>query len=446
MMFAYSLLLGAGLAMSSPWWVYRMLTTRRYREGLRERLGRIPVRLSASIRGKQVIWVHAVSVGEVLAASRLLEELERTLRPGHSADAWQIVISTTTRTGQALARERFGPDRVFWFPLDFAFAVRSWLRVLQPRLLVLVESELWPRLLAECSRRGVPVAVANARMSDRSFRRARRVKGLWARVFRGVSVFLAQSEETAQRYRVLRVPAEKIQVTGNLKYDIQPRPTEMADVLRPVVGRRPVVVAGSLLHHEESLLLQHWPDVYRAAPGVVLLLAPRHPERFDEVARLISERFPLIRASDLLNGKARQERPGQLQPLAVLLLDTVGDLASVYGLADVAFLGGSLVRKGGHNPLEAARFGVPVLMGPNFENFREIVTEMLAAGGVEIVHDGAALSRTLSRLLKDRVEADALGRRGQLVFERRSGATERTISALLALLAGTRPAVTEVTS
>ncbi len=366
------------------------------------------------------------------------------------------MVSTTTRTGQVLARERFGAERVFWFPLDFAWAVRAWMRVLQPRLVVLMESELWPRLLAECSGRGIPVAVVNARMSDRSFRRAARVRRVWARVLGRVTTFLAQSEETASRLQKLGVPPRKIQVTGNLKYDIAPRQTAMVEALRPLLERRLLVVAGSLLDPEEKLLLEHWPAIGSAAPhgvpntvpstvasampSALLVLAPRHPERFAEVARLINKRYPLVRASDLLERRSVKEQSVEMAPLSVVLLDTVGDLAAVYGLADVAFVGGSLARKGGHNPLEPARLGVPVIMGPSFENFREIVTEMQAAHGLEIVHDGAELSRTLSRLLKDRVEADALGRRGQGVFQRKSGATGRTVSALLPLLEASQPA------
>lgn len=435
-MFAYSLLLGTGLFLSSPWWVVRMITTRRYREGLGERLGRVPARVRRAVQGRQIVWVHAVSLGEVLAAARLVDDLESALNAGAGEIPWRVVVSTTTRTGQNLARERFGSERVFWFPVDFAWSVRAWVRVLQPRMVVLVESELWPRLLAECSRRKIPVTVVNARVSDRSYRRARRVRRLWKPVLRRVTAFLAQSHETAHRLESLGVPAGKVRVTGNLKYDAVPPETPVVHALRQLVGRRPTLIAGSLLDPEERLLLEQWPTVARAGGGVVLLLAPRHPERFEEVASQIADRFPLIRASTLLGEKAEAEQAGRhLQPLSVVLLDTVGDLAAVYSLADVAFVGGSLARKGGHNPLEPARLGVPVIMGPSFGNFREIVTSMQAAGGIEIVHDSAALSRVASRLLGDRVEADALGQRGHRVYLNESGATERTVAALLEIVA-----------
>ncbi len=432
-MFLYSLLLGTGLAVSAPWWVLRMLTTRRYRDGLRERLGMVPARMRGVAKGQQVVWLHAVSVGEVLAATRLVAELERRLNEASGGGTWRVVVSTTTQTGQALARERFGAERVFWFPLDFAWAVRAWMRALRPRMVVLVESELWPRLLAECARQGIPVAVVNARMSDRSFRRATRVSRLWRRVLRLATIFLAQGEETAGRLQSLGVASDRVQVTGNLKYDLEPRETELRTALRPLLDRRVLVVAGSLLAPEESLLLERWAAVRGRVPEVILLLAPRHPERFEAVARMVPAGHVLYRASELRERVAAGMK--RLDPGAVVLLNTVGDLASIYGLADVAFVGGSLARKGGHNPLEPARFGVPVVMGPSFENFREMVTEMQAVQGIRIVHSAEELGATLLHLLTNRVEADELGQRGLQVFQRRSGATGRTVEILMKLLA-----------
>ena len=440
MLTLYSVLLAAGLLVSSPWLAFRMVVTRRYREGLRERLGRVPTHIRAAVQGRQVVWVHAVSVGEVLAAAHMIAELERTLNASVGAEgAWRVVVSTTTRAGQALARKRFGADRVFWFPLDFRWAVRAWLRALRPRLLVLMESELWPRLLHECARAAIPVAVANARLSDRSFRRSHRVRRLWVRVLRHVTVFLAQSQESAGRLRELGVPEDAIRVTDNLKYDSEPRETEMVQRLRPLLGQRSLLVAGSLLEPEERLLLKVWQATCRTVPQSLLVLAPRHPERFQAVARLIPQSFPLLRASMLLQAPP-QSQPAMVEQCGVLLLDTVGDLAALYALADLAFIGGSLVPRGGHNPLEPARFGVPVVIGPSFENFREIVQEMQAHQGIQIVHSESELQRTLGHLLQDRVAADALGQRGQEIFGRRSGATGRTVSALVMLLGRHRSA------
>ena len=434
-MFLYSLLLGAGLAVSSPWWGVRMVTTSRYRQGLRERLGRVPARVRGAVGGKRVVWLHAVSVGEVLAAAGLVRAMEAALAERDGKAVWRVMISTTTRTGQALARERFGAERVFWFPLDFAWAVRAWMRVLEPRIVLLVESELWPRLLAECRRGGVPVVVVNARMSDRSFRRAMRVRRLWGRILRGVSMFLAQSEETADRLRRLGVPERKVQVSGNLKYDLEPRPSDLAETLRPLLGRRPSVVAGSVLAGEEEMVLEAWREVLKRVPQAVLVLAPRHPEHFGDVARRVNADLRLVKASEI----RAQGGPGHLEPRTVVLLDTVGDLAAVYGLGDVAFVGGSLVRKGGHNPLEPARFGVPVVVGPSFENFREIVENLEAENGIRIVQDVRSLRDTFSDLLTDPVEADALGQRGLGVFVRKAGATARTVEAALAMLPAGEP-------
>lgn len=431
MMFLYSLLLGTGLAVSSPWWLTRMLTTHRYRAGLPERLGIIPERLLRFVAGHRVLWFHAVSVGEVLAVAPLIAALEAALtnQPG----PWRIVISTTTATGQALARERFGEDRVFWFPLDFATVVRRWLRALGPAALILVESELWPRLMAECRRADIPVCVVNARLSDRSFARARRFAPAWSRVLRYVSRFFAQSEETAARLRTLGVPGEQVRVYGNLKFDTVPRETDLVRLLRPLVERHSLVIGGSLLEPEEQILLDLWPALQSKAPHAVLLLAPRHPERFSPVADLINSRFTLYRASDLLQ-QTPEDRPHHLFSSAIILLDTVGDLAGLYALADIAFVGGSLAPRGGHNPLEPARFGIPVLMGPHYSNFRSVVASLRAAEAIRIVHSGQELQQTLERLLGDRVAADTLGQLGQRVFAAESGATGRTVQGLLEIL------------
>jgi 3-deoxy-D-manno-octulosonic-acid transferase len=219
-------------------------------------------------------------------------------------------------------------------------------------------------------------------------------------------------------------------VSGNLKYDLDPRPSGLAETLRPLLGRRPSVVAGSVLAGEEEMVLQAWREVLERVPQAVLVLAPRHPERFGDVARQVGAAFRLVKASEV----GAQGGPGRLEPRTVVLLDTVGDLAAVYGLGDVAFVGGSLVRKGGHNPLEPARFGVPVVMGPSFENFREIVENLEAENGIRIVQDVRSLRDTLSHLLMDPVAADALGQRGLQVFVQKAGATARTVGAVLAML------------
>ncbi len=471
-LFGYSALLGLGLVASAPWWLARMATTQRYREGLGERLGRVPQRLRDVVAGRRVVWVHAVSVGEVLAVSRLVEELEVALNASAERaelPKWTAVVSTTTRTGQALARERFGAERVFYLPLDFAFAIRAYLRVLQPAMLVLAESELWPRMLAECGRAGVPVAVVNARVSDRSFRRALRVRTVWGRLLRKVSVFLAQSEEDARRLRALGARVESVQVSGNLKYDVRaPGGNRVAGLIEELAAGRPIVVAGSTCGglkendpDEEGWLITAWAGSVKGEFGALLVLAPRHPERFQQVWEDCIE-FPSIKVSKLLastggTGGEVSTKPGDRPD--IVLLDTIGDLAAVYQVAALAIVGGSLITRGGHNPLEPAQFGVPVLMGPSFDNFREIVAKMQAAHAISITVGEAqgpnerlepnglyrpeiyamrdSLSAEMLRLLRDRQAAVAMGERGRQVCQREGGASARTVASLLPFLSPT---------
>ena len=434
-MLAYSALLTLALALSSPWWLLRMATTQRYREGLVQRLGNVPAQLLTAVRGKRVVWIHAVSVGEVLAASRLIGDLEAAL-----GEDFRVVISTTTRTGQALARNRFGAERVFYMPLDFAFAVRSYLNALKPVALILMENELWPRMLHECSRRNVPVAVVNARISDRSFARAMRIQSVWGSVMRKPALWLAQSEEDALRLVIVGVRAESVQVAGNMKYDIRaPQQSRIAGLIRQAAAGRPIIVAGSTVggdSSEESPLIEAWQQGLRREMNTLLVLAPRHPERFQTVESLL-QAHRYAKASAWAS-------PGNDNPVApstidVVLLDTIGDLAAVYAIADVAFVGGSLVKRGGHNPLEPAQFGVPVVMGPSFENFRDIVAAMQEASGIRIVKDSDELEAALIELLANREQAKAMGERGRQVFERQQGATARTVMALAAMLQGARP-------
>ena len=434
-MIVYSLLLGLALMVSAPWWLWRMATSGRYRAGLAGRLGVLPNSLDETIarRGAAsgLIWLHAVSVGEVLAAQRLVAELQIAL-PAHL-----IVVSTTTQTGQQIAREKLGGVPVFYYPLDFAFAVRRYLRALRPTLFVTVESEFWPRMLVECERLKIPVAVVNARISDRSFPRYMRLRRLWKPLLAKVSLFLAQGEETASRLRELGMNSQCIQVTGNLKYEL-PALGENATAtrLRTLADGKPLVVAGSTLAGEEDLLLRCWPELLRSSPRAILVLAPRHPQRFKEVR--ISEAFQQIeqyrgdwtRDVNLFDFGEEEFPSDVLGDGSVILLDTLGDLNAVYAIATVAFVGGSLVPKGGHNPLEPARFGVPVLVGPSYENFREIVTQMRAHDAIQITKR-ESLAVDLTSLLAD---GKSMGERGRLSFESQTGATKRTIEALTALL------------
>lgn len=412
MLVLYSFGLLLVLLISAPWWLFRMITSGKYREGLTERLGFRPRRLRIS---GHVIWVHAVSVGELLAASRLINELA-----GQSG--CEVMVSTTTRTGQRLARERFGADRVFYFPLDFAFAVCSWLRRLRPCMVVLLETEFWPRTIAECRRAGVPMAVVNARISDRSWPRYRRLRFLWRHLLNHFSAVLAQSELDAERLKA--IGASNVQVGGNLKYDI--RVAKPAAITEAIEKHLPhgakIVVCGSTLAGEEELLLNSLP------PGIITILAPRHPERFESVAAMLSQRgVPHVRRSKWL------AEPAPITPGSVFLLDSIGELASIYSLASIAIVGGGFFVPGGHNPLEPAQFGLPIIMGQHYENFRGIVEKLQAESAVTIASP-STLAASLKHLLTTECEAKAMGTRARTVFENESGATARAVTALLAVL------------
>jgi 3-deoxy-D-manno-octulosonic-acid transferase len=425
MMVVYSSLLLAVLMLGAPYWLLRMVTSGRYRAGLAGRLGWVPAGLRAAVSGREVIWVHAVSVGEVMAATQLIRELKTKL-PG-----WVVVVSTTTETGQRLAVERLGDSPVFYLPLDFAFVVRRYLRVLRPKMLVLMESELWPRLIDECAKIAVPVVVVNARISDRSFPRYMRLRRLWRPLLEEISLFLAQSAETAERLVKIGAPVERVRVAGNLKYDIRARgESALAEMLRTQLPEgAKVLVCGSTLEGEEQVLLEAWPAVLKSEPRAVMVLAPRHPDRFGAVAGMVAgSGFGLVRASEF------REQPSAVKAGDVFLLDTIGDLAGIYGLGSVAFVGGSLVPKGGHNPLEPAQFGVPVVMGPSYENFREMVEMMRERDAVRIVST-TELGATLVKMLRGDAAALTLGGRGLMVFETQAGATLRTVAALMELLA-----------
>ena len=420
----YSALLLMVLVLGAPYWLLRMATSGRYRAGLAGRLGWVPKQLRAAVAGREVVWVHAVSVGEVMAATQLIRELGAT-RP-----ELLIAVSTTTATGQRLAKQRLPELPVFYLPLDFAFVVRRYLRVLRPKMLVLMESELWPNLIVQCAKAGVPMAVVNARVSDRSLPRYLRLRRLWRPFLGKISLFLAQSSETAERLVRIGAPAERVRVTGNLKYDLREgRDSPLAGMLRAQLpaGAR-VVVCGSTLEGEERILLEAWPAVLATEPMAMMVLAPRHPDRFAAVAAIVARSgFAVVRASEF------RERPAPVAAGSIFLLDTIGDLAAIYSLGAVAFVGGSLVPSGGHNPLEPARFGVPVLMGSSFENFREIVGVLQAHNAIRVV-SAVELAETLIDLLRHTDATRAMGERGREVFEAQAGATARTVQAMMQLL------------
>ena len=432
--FFYNLALLTAVIAGAPWWLWRIATTDKYREGMAERLGWVPKRLrrrGASPDERPVIWLHAVSVGEVLAVSRLVQEIEAAFA------GYRLLMSTTTRTGQVLARERFGADRVFYCPLDLPWAVRAYLNALRPAMLVLAETEFWPNLLYGCFRREIAVAVVNARISDRSWPRYQMLRRLWRPILVQLSRVLAQSDVDAERLVALGCRAERVGVSGNLKFDVQAHPegsreAEATRLLRSMGAGLRLVVAGSTLEGEEAALLEAWPRLLAADSKLVLVMAVRHPERFEAVAALLAGSGVVwVRRSEW-KGKAAGEiaplRPGQ-----VVLLDTIGELASVYSLAATAFVGGSIAEAGGHNPLEPAQFGVPIVMGPHYVNFRAITDDLRAHDALRIA-TRAELAGALVELLTHADKAREMGLRARQVFEQQAGATGRSVEALRELL------------
>jgi 3-deoxy-D-manno-octulosonic-acid transferase len=417
----YSALLASALLLGSPYWIFQMLRHGKYRRGLGERLGIVPQRIRSG--SKPSIWIHAVSVGEVLAVSQLANQL-RSEYPEH-----RIAVSTTTDTGQKLATSRFGAESVFYFPFDFEFCVKPYFDALQPELIIIAETEFWPNFLRTAHRRGVRVAIVNARISDRSLPGYRRWKRLLSRVFRHVDLFLAQTPEDARRLTEIGAAANRVRAGGNLKFDIDPPPPPaIVAELRSALAASsagPVLVCGSTVHGEEPLLIDAFKAVLARHPAAVMLLAPRHPERFKRVAdQLQQSELELFKRSTWSG-----------EPLAgrVLLIDSIGELASLYSLADIAFVGGSLVPRGGHSILEPAQYGVAMLVGPHTENFRDIVELFRSQDAVCIVNPGD-LIRTFTDLLANEAERMALGRRALETLHSQRGATQFTMQQLRGLL------------
>ncbi len=420
----YTFALTLLLILTWPIWLGMMIWRGKYRDGIGQRLGlrRVSVAKGGSI------WVHAVSVGEVLAISGLVGRLRERY------PELPVFVSTTTRAGNKLARERFGGERVFYFPLDFGFAIRPYLRGLRPRLVILAETEFWPNFLRLTKSSGAKIAVVNARISDRSWPGYRRWRKLLTGVLGHVDIFLAQTERDRERLISIGAQEERIQVTGNMKYDI---PLEAAPA---IVGRLresfrdedagPVLVFGSTVDGEEPLLLQAFANVLASYPRTTLLLAPRHPERFAAVASLLSR----LAIPYLLRSKWQ----GESLAGRVLLIDSIGELASLYALADVAFVGGSLVPRGGHNIIEAARHGAAIIVGNHTENFREIVGLFQSRDAVRVVGP-AEFPLVLTELLGDAEMRAGLGQRALKVLESQTGATDRSLEAMKVLLAEKNP-------
>jgi 3-deoxy-D-manno-octulosonic-acid transferase len=434
----YSFALALASVLGSPLWFALLIFSPRHRAGLAQRLGFPSPSLRRFCSGHPAIWIHAVSVGEVLAVAPLILRLRQELARNHPH--LRIAISTTTRTGQQLARSRFGAESVFYFPLDFRLILRRYFRLLNPRVIVLVESEFWPNHLRLAQLRSIPVAVVNARVSDRSLPRYLRLRRFWRRFLSPISLFLAQSPQHSARLASIGAPPARIQVTGNLKFDLSaPNPAPITQLLRRhLPPAASILVCGSTMEGEEPLIIAAHRALLASVPNLVTILAPRHPERFDAVARLLPN--PSLRRSQWI------QSPAPIPPDTIFLLDSIGELAGLYSLATVAFIGGSLVPPGGgHNPLEPAFFSVPVVTGPYTQNFAEIIQTLLAAHALTIATP-SELTASLASLLTHPADAAAQGQRAHAVLDQNAGATSSTLAALLSLLENAAPARSNISA
>ncbi|MFZ3207578.1 MAG: 3-deoxy-D-manno-octulosonic acid transferase [Geobacteraceae bacterium] len=401
-----------------PYHLYRSI--RRGRPpALGERLGFVTARKLAPIAGRKTIWVHAVSVGETIAVRPLLIALRQRY------PEYKIVLSNGTETGRGVAVRIPEVDLCIYFPFDFGFAVRRLLRRVNPALILIVETEIWPNFLRAARLTGIPSVVVNGRISDSSFDGYLRFRWLFRRVLKEFAALCMQSAEDARRITAIGAQGERVFDTGNLKYDIPaaiPLPDEVTALRKsyrlPSDAR--LLVAGSTHQGEEEVIIASYMELIKAGRKLFLALAPRHPERFREVADII------VRAGLRFTRRSGiDDRPTPFLSGEVLLVDTIGELMSLYAVADVAFVGGSLVPTGGHNILEPASLGVPVLFGPHMGNFRESAARLLACGGALEVQNGEELTRALEQLLEDDAARKAMGGKGVRLLVDNSGATVR---------------------
>ncbi len=408
------------LVLALPWLLWQRLRHGKYREGWPARfLGKIPRRASRA----RCLWLHAVSVGEVNLLAPILARFER-LHPD-----WECVISTTTQAGFALAQKRYAPRMVFYMPLDFTWAVRRAMRRIRPELLVLAELELWPNLIRAAKAFRAKVAVINGRLGERSFRGYQRIGWLVRRTLAQVDLVAAQSEEYAQRFVALGADSSKVYVTGSVKFDgaCTDRANAATVRLADLAGLKKgdiLLLAGSTQRPEEALAIDIYRRIAQDHPRLRLILVPRHPERFEEVAGLLNK------SGLAWQRRSRLENEGVHPQARVLLVDAVGELAAWWGTAQIAFVGGSLGNRGGQNMIEPAAYGAAVSFGPNTWNFRDVVSLLVSHNAAVVVRNAAELETFVRRCLADAEYARALGARAQELVQRQIGASDRTVELL----------------
>lgn len=408
------------LLLASPWLIYQAVRTGKYRAGFSEKFfGRVPLRTG----DRTCLWLHAVSVGEV----NLIAPLVAAIRREHPD--WECVISATSLTGLTQARKKYPDLTVFYCPLDFSWAVRTAMRRVRPTCLVLAELELWPNLIRAAGEVGASVAIVNGRLSERSFRGYKRLGPLVRWALARVELIAAQNSEYADRFRALGAKPHDVQITGSLKFDgaVTDRANPTTVGLRRASGIAAddiVFLAGSTQQPEEMLALAAFTKLREMFPRLRLILVPRHPERFDEVATQLGA------AGVCWQRRSRLDREGVQPEARVLLVDAMGELGGWWGAADIAFVGGSIHKRGGQNMIEPAAYGAAVSFGPNTRNFRDIVSQLLTANAAVVVHDGDELTAFVARCLADRDYAAALGARAQKFVSTQLGATQRTLQLL----------------
>jgi 3-deoxy-D-manno-octulosonic-acid transferase len=428
MYFLYSVLALGAFVVVSPWFVYQAVRYRKYVGSLGQRMGYLPV--SFNVDGDESIWIHAVSVGEVLTVRPLVRDFRQRY------PQLRVFLSTTTLAGQQVARRHVhDADAVFYFPFDLGVFVRRTLDLVRPHLFIMVETEIWPNLLRECRARGIKTAIVNGRVSDRSYPRYRLVRPLMRRVLADIDRFCVQSEESARRFIDLGAEPARVTVTGGLKFDsvdiatptLQGRARDRVLRYFRIPAGRPVLMAGSTMKGEEALVLAAFRRLRAAAATALLILAPRHRERFDAVVELCrNEGYKTLRRTELaIDAEPRAD---------VIVIDTIGELATLYQLATVVFVGGSLVPTGGHNILEPAVFGKPIVFGPHMENFAEIVHTFRSNHAAVQVPDEGPLDEVIVSLMTDPVRRARLGATARALVEANRGAKDRSLEVLSAIL------------
>ncbi len=435
--------MGLAALLLMPYWIVKGLRHGKYLSNLGERLGfSFPALAKLPANSSGGIWIHAVSVGEALSGVTLARRLKEAY-PGRP-----LIVSTTTVTGQALARERMPfADAIIYFPLDWAFCVRRALAAVRPSVVLVLETEIWPNFLRETGQRKIPVVFVSGRISDRSFARYQSYFGFFGFFLRpflrnalsNTSAFLMQSAKDAERVRALGAPADRVQVSGNLKYDLElPTPTPLSNWLATEIkrsGRSPIIVAGSVVATEEPHALIAFGTLQGEYPKSLLVLAPRKPECFDAAAEFIDESHrKFLRRSRLpIPGPTSKPSDGNSNTatipddVTVLLLDSIGELASLYGLADGAFVGGSLVSSGGHNILEPAAFGKIPVFGPSMENFAEIASRFVAAGAAIQVESPEDVGVAWIELFRDPERMKKMSETARQLVASSRGATDRAM-------------------